>query len=445
MVGFTSGAAVVILLSQLPRSLGIDVGDVHATVDVAWFIANSIGEADLRSSIIGMVSFSAAVLFMVFAPRLPNYLLALIVGTLLSFYLSQSGSGIEYVQSVSIAVPPIQLPQNIMGNLPTLASSALALALVGLLEATAISRSLAQKSDEEINVSQEFFGQGMSNIIGSFFSTYMGSGSFTRSAANYDAGAKSPLTAVYSSILLLVILILFGPWIEYIPIAAISGVILLVAIKLISFREIAKRFTTSRSSSVVMIVTFVSTIVVGLELSIIIGVIVSLGSYLRRSSTVYLALTAPDPTTERHSFRNSKAFDLAECPQLACARLDGQLYFGSIEDVRRQLRLLERERPEQKHLLLLMKNVADLDMAGADLLVDEARRRKTRGGQLYLTIRQHQLSDKFSRFGVVDAVGLENVFQNKGEAIVHIVSELNKSTCSRCEKRIFNECPPRAQ
>ncbi len=443
MIGFTTGAAFIIFISQLPHVLGIQLESSATTVGVIQEIGKHASELKLFETIIGVgaLLFAAALLWL--APGWPNYLLALLFASGLAMLLSNNGADIAFVSSIPLHFPAMELPEMTLKDFRLLAPAAFAIVLVGLLEAPAISRALAIKSDQEVDISQEFAGQGLSNIIGSFFSAYMGSGSFTRSAANLDSGARTPLAAVFASLILLLIVLLFGQWISMIPVAAVAGIILLVAIRLVSIRQIKRVISTSRGSTAVMGITFVATLLVGLEFSIIIGVFVSLSLFLRRSSMAYLAITAPDPSADRRRFfRNARAFDLQECPQMVCGRLDGQLYFGSVDDVRRQLRELERERPQQKNLLMLMKHLSDIDMAGSQLLIEESVRRRERGGRLFVTMRQRQVSDKYRRFGVVTAIGHKNVFSNKGDAIAAIVPALDQSICATCTKRVFNECPP---
>jgi SulP family sulfate permease len=353
--------------------------------------------------------------------------------------------GVSFVGNASAVLPPFAVPNFALHSVRQLAESAFAIALVGLLEATAISRSLAMKSGQDVDVNQEFIGQGLSNAVGSFFSAYMGSGSFTRSALNYEAGAKTPLSAILASIILFLVLLLFGRWTILIPIPAIAGIVLLVAVRLLELKHIASVMRTSNTSSIVMLVTFFATLFVGLEFGVYVGVLVSLSFFLRRSASPYLATIAPDPNTERKSFRNARAFNLDECPQLGFTRLDGQLYFGSLEDIRRQLRGLERQHPAQINMILLMKGVGDIDMPGAQLLIEEAKRRRQRGGNLFLTARQHQVSESLGRYGVIAAVGSQYVYTSKGEAIESIVPQLDPDICSRCDKRIFRECPERSE
>ena len=441
MVGFTAGAAVIIVLSQLPHALGVDELGGDVAIGFASMLVAQLRHANLYTVAIALTSLLVAAISAKLAPRWPNYLLALAAGTLLAAVLDAGNHGVSFVATASAVVPPFAAPSFSLDGIRSLAQSAFAIALVGLLEATAISRSLAMRSGQDVDVNQEFIGQGMSNAIGSFFSAYMGSGSFTRSALNYEAGAKTPLSAILSSIILFLLLLLFGSWTSLIPIPAIAGIILLVAFRLLELEQIGTILRTSSTSSVVMLVTFLATLFVGLEFGVYVGVLVSLSFFLRRTASPYLATIAPDPNTERKSFRNAKAFDLDECPQLGFTRLDGQLYFGSLEDIRRQLRHLESQCPEQINMLLLMKGVGDIDMPGAQLLIEEAKRRGLRGGKLFLTARRHQVTESLGRYGVIAAVGPQNVYTSKGEAIDSIVPQLDPDICSRCDKRIFRECP----
>ena len=446
MVGFTAGAAMIIFLSQLPNSLGLGSGELVQIWAGELELSATLNSGLFASVLVAFTSLLVAVLSLHYLPRWPNYLCALAAGTMLALLLETFGNDGEpllaYVGSTSAIIPSFSAPSLSLDTVRGLAQSAFAVALVGLLEAAAISRSLAIKTGQDININQEFIGQGLSNTVGSFFSAYMGSGSFTRSAMNHAAGARTPLSAIFASLLLLLILLFVGDWIAYIPISAIAGIIMLVAYRLIEFDHIGNIFRTSRNSSVVMGVTFFATLVIGLEFGIYMGVFVSLMFFLRRSASPYLAMTAPDPETGGRYFRNAPAFELNECPQLGFGRLDGQLYFGSIEDIRRQLRRIELKRPQQKHLMLLMKGMGEIDMPGAELLIEEAERRKGRGGQLYITARRRQMKGDFRNYNVITAIEERNLYANKSEAIADIVPRLDQSVCATCEKRIFKECPP---
>lgn len=444
MVGFTGGAAAMIVISQAPSILGLPL-DMLSLVAQDSTLACITDVSRYYTMSIATVAVVVAVAVHRYAPRLPNYLCALLVGTVMAFVLDADQQAMAYVGSTGgfafSVLPPLAWPAFNLELLRELAQSAFALSLVGLLEAAAISRSLATKTGQDIDINQEFFGQGLSNVVASFFSAYMGSGSFTRSAANHAAGAKTPLAAVFASVILFFILLFVRDWMVYIPVPAIGGIIVVVAFRLIEFEHIGHIIKTSPAATAVMSVTFGATLLLGLEFGICFGVFVSLMLFLRRSASPYLAMTAPDTSSDGRYFRNAPAFGLDECPQMGFGRLDGLLYFGSIEEIRRQLRRIEMERPEQSHLVLLMKGVGDIDMPGAELIIEETRRRRSRGGELYLTARERQINGPLRQYNVIAAVGKEQIFPTKHDAIETIVPRLYQNICAGCDKRVFRECP----
>ncbi len=446
MVGFTASAAAIIAYSQFDGFFGMELNQFIAVYQQQGLLEMFTNIATVLSVLIGTIALTISIIVFKYFPYLPAYLIALLIGVSVAYITNASNYAVEFIvlsgNSINQSlIPAFSIPEFDMTDLQSLAQTALALALVGLLEATAIARSIALKTGQEVNINQEFIGQGLSNFISSFFSAYMGSGSFSRSAANLSAGAVTPISAILASLFLLLILLFVRPWINYIPIPAIAGVIILVAWRLVEFEHIKNILKTSPTSSTVMAVTFLSSLIIGLEFGIYIGIMVSMTFFLRRSLTPYLAMTAPDVSTEERYFRNAQAFDIPQCPQLGIGRLDGQLYFGSIEELRRQFRQLEKQNSEQKHLLLLLKGIDRIDMPGAELIIEEAKRRYNRGGQLYITARQRQITRNFKQFNVIRVIGQENVYFSKNVAIKEIVPRLEQGICKTCDKRIFNECP----
>jgi SulP family sulfate permease len=186
------------------------------------------------------------------------------------------------------------MPDFSFSTIKMLAPEAFAVALLGLIEAVSISRAVATKSYQRINSNQEFIGQGMSNIVGSFLSSYAGSGSFTRSGINFESGARTPLSAIFSAIALMGIVLLIAPLTAYLPIAAMGGVILLVAYNLVDFHHISQVLTFSKSESSVLLATFFATLFLELEFAIYLGVLLSLILFLAKTSTPKIPTLALD-------------------------------------------------------------------------------------------------------------------------------------------------------
>jgi MFS superfamily sulfate permease-like transporter len=160
---------------------------------------------------------------------LPNLLIGMVAGSVLAVFLKDYTNGIKLVGEIPAQLPPLSMPESSFETIRMLAPEAFAVALLGLIEAVSISRAVATRSSQRIDANQEFIGQGMSNMVGSFFSSYAGSGSFTRSGLNYESGAKTPLSAIFAALLLMLIVLLVAPLTAYLPIAAMGGVVLGVA------------------------------------------------------------------------------------------------------------------------------------------------------------------------------------------------------------------------
>jgi SulP family sulfate permease len=161
------------------------------------------------------------------------------------------------------------------------------LAFLGLIEAVAISRSVALKSHQRLNNNQEFIGQGLSNMISSFFSCYISSGSFTRSGVNYQTGAKTPMAAIFSSVGLMLVVVFAAEYAEYLPAPAMGGIILLVGYNLIDFEHIRQVFKSSGREVITLGVTLFGTLFFELDVALFSGIILSLFFYLEKSLYKY--------------------------------------------------------------------------------------------------------------------------------------------------------------
>jgi SulP family sulfate permease len=376
------------------------------------------------------------------APRIPYMIVAMVGGSLLAYvmnrYWGQDVTGIVTVGALPDSLPPLSAPNLTLENIKNLAPSALAVTLFALTEAVSIGRSLAARGGYRINGNQEFIGQGLSNLAGSFFSGYVATGSFNRSGLNFQAGAKSPMSAVFAGTFLMVIVLLVAPLAVYLPKAAMAGILFLVAWGLIDFKEIRHILHASKRESSVFFVTFLSALFLELEFAIFAGVLLSLVLYLERVSKPRITSRVPDPRLDKRAFSDDP--DLPECPQLKFLRIDGSLFFGSVNHLQGILDRLHSESPQQKHLAIQTQGINFVDLQGGQALVDEARWRKVHGGDLYLINVKQGLWESLERCGCLDATGARNVFQSKSAAIRGIYQKLDKSVCATCDKRIFHEC-----
>lgn len=440
MTGFVTGAALLIALSQLTYIIGVDLPRPSHFLEFLAILQERLATLSWDSLTIAGVALTTGIGLRLWNPAWPNYLLALAAGTVVGLLLTQTGSEVSTIGAVKEITLQPKAPTPPQGFLQDYGSAAFAIALVGLLEALSVSRAIALRSGQPIDGNREILGQGASNIVGSLFQCYPGSASFTRSGLNYESGARTPLSAIFSAGFLFLILQFVAPVFAFVPEAAMGGIILLVAWRLVNFSEIRHIATHSLSEASIALTTFLATLFVDLEFSVYIGVFLSFLFFIRNAARPLITVGAPDQDSPTRMFRAVENQPLRECPQILIARIDGTLFFGSVEEVRRRFRALERTRPEQKHMLFIVKGVGEIDMPGADLLIAEAKRRHNRGGSFHLMTRTPKTIRKLARFKVMRELTKRHIHLSKYDAIKEIVPLLDPKICETCTARIFHEC-----
>ena len=440
VVGFTAGAALLIGTSQMSNLLGVPGSKRHAFLHVWADLLRHLPDINPLVVAIGCATLAVAVLFKLFLPKWPGMLIAMVAGSLLSAALRGSEHGVRLIGSLPGRLPPLSLPDLTTANIRDLAPAALAVAMLGLAEAVSIARSVATRSHQRIDSNQEFIGQGLANMIGSFFSSYASSGSFTRTGVNYDAGARTPLAAVFAACALLLILLLIAPLTAYLPMPAMAGILLLVAFNLVDVHHITTIVRTNRQEAAVLAVTFLATLLVELEFAIYVGVLLSLLLYLNRTSHPGFITLVADHEGTHQRFVNVERKHLPECPQLKVLRVDGSLFFGAVNHFAEELHGLAQASPEQAHILIVGGGINFIDVAGAEALANEAHRLHLEGRKLYLCSLKGEVVETLHRGGYVERIGEENILGSKLAAIRKLVPRLDPERCRVCVLRVFNEC-----
>ena len=442
VVGFTAGAAFLIAANQFKNFFGIEIPRGLHFHEMLGTLLLNIEHLNPLVTGVGIATLVLGLAVRHVYPRVPYMIVAMVGGSLIAYALNQvlgiDHTGIRTVGALPGGLPPLSMPDFSLGTIRQLAPVVLATTLFALTEAVSIARSLGARSHQHIDGNQEFIGQGLSNIAGSFFSGYVATGSFNRSGLNFQAGAKTPIAAVAAGVFLAGVVVLVAPLAAYLPNAAMAAILFLVAWGLIDFHAVRNILRTSRSETAVLAVTFFSTLFLELEFAIMAGVLLSLGLYLNRTARPKLISRVPDPSTPGRDFVTNP--DLPECPQFKLARLDGSLFFGAVSHVSESLALWEQQNPGQKHLAISATGVNFIDVAGAEFLADEATRRRDMGGGLYLIRLKPGVCEPLRRGGYVETIGAGNLFSGKTETIAAVVRKLDPAVCRTCTARIFREC-----
>lgn len=442
VVGFTAGAAVLIAASQVKNFFGITIARGASVWQVLGAWAQQLGDINPFITAVAVITVIASIAVKRWWPRLPHMIAAMLAGSLAAIALDalfgNARTGITSIGALSIGLPPLSSPDFSAGTIEKLVPIAIAVALLALTEAVSISRAVALKSGQRIDGNQEFVGQGLSNLAGAFFSGYASSGSFNRSGLNYAAGAKTPLAAVFSAAFLLLILLFLAPLAKYLPIPAMAGILFVVAWGLIDFHHIGEIVRASRQEAAVLIATFIATLTLELEFAIYIGVLLSLMLYLNRTSRPGLEDVKPFPGQHPPAF--GAATGLPDCPQLKIVRINGSIFFGAVNHLQEALQQIDEREPMHRHLLLVASGINFVDLAGAHLLAQEARRRRALGGGLYIFHMKDEPLDMLRRCGAFDEIGTDNFFRLGDDVIGTLFGRLDAEVCRRCTARVFRPC-----
>jgi len=245
---------------------------------------------------------------------------------------------------------------------------------------------------------------------------------------------------VLSAAFLLMIVLLVAPLVQFLPVPTMAGILFMVAWGLIDLKQIRGIIRTSVPESVVLGVTLIATLFVQLEFAIYSGILLSLMLYLKRTSHPVVLDVKPDPAPD--SYHYSADTGLPDCPQLKCLRINGSVFFGAVDHIQQTLHEIG-ERTPQKHVLIAASGINFVDIAGAELFVHEAKRRKRLGGGLYFYRLKDEVIRLLNRSGHIDAIGRDHLFPVKARALEAIYPKFDMATCRDCKLRIFRECRDR--
>jgi SulP family sulfate permease len=318
-----------------------------------------------------------------------------------------------------------------------LTSGALAVGAIGLVEATAIARSIASQSGQRLDSNQEFIGLGLANIATGFFSGYPNSGSFVRSGVNFTAGARTSAAGLFSGLFVLVAMLLLAPLAAFVPRTALAGVLLVTAFGMVDRKEIRRILRGARGDAIIMVTTFLATLFLPLQFAVIAGILFSFAVYIMRTSVPQVV-----PVLPAGNFRHfTHQPDQAACPQLAIFDILGDLYFGAASHVEETLRAHLAENPTQRFLLLRMISVDQCDISGIHALESIVRLLRERGGDVYMMRTQKTVMDLMASTGFEEAIGSDH-YLSYDDAIGHLFHRvLDPVICIyECEARVFREC-----
>jgi SulP family sulfate permease len=422
VIGFTAGAAVLIATSQFKHFFGLPLPSSGEFIATMIGLYKGLPQSNLAT--VGVAIFTIVVTLIIkrFRPKYPAMLISMVLCGLVCYLLKiGEASGVHMVGSLPGQLPPLSAPDFHSSYMPELMSGALSVGILSLVQAISTARAVAVRSQQTLDNNQEFIGQGLANIVGSFFSCYASSGSFTRSGANYDAGAKTPIAAILSAVFLVVILLLIPGATAYLPIPAMAGVILVIAWNLIDFASLRVIVKTSRRETFVLVATFIATLLMTLDHAIYFGATLALVLYLKQTSSPKIVPFIVSKING--TYRLSEVEDLATCEDsnLVIIRLDGSLYFGSVDHVHNFIQELLKK--GFKNILIVCNGINFIDIAGAEMLLKESKLLANKGVGLCFSELKFQALKPLIKGGYLEQIGSDNFFPTTQAALEQIAAD----------------------
>jgi len=418
VVGFSNAAALIIAGSQLHSILGVERGNESILLaSLAVEMQRALGGVEWQT--LGMAAVALAIMLGL-RQRHIRVMIAVAITTILAWLIGYQGA---IVGDIPRGLPSLSIPNIDAALMWQLLPGAFVLTLIGLMEAMSIARTIATRTKQHIDINQELIGQGMANLVGGVFNSYAVSGSFSRSAINFGAGAASGLSSVVASVIVMLTLLYLTPLFYYLPQATLAIVIILAVLSLVRITAVRRAWQVSRADGGIAIVTFLVTLAFAPQLhwGIVTGVVLSLGHFLRRTMRPHVAYLARH---EDGALVDADAHGLQLDPHIAVIRFDARLYYGAaayFED--RVLEALVRL-PELRHIVLDAGGINRIDATGVETLRRLVEDLRAGGVGIYVTRVKNDVWKVMERDGLAGMIGDDHFFDWNQHALEHLWSQM---------------------
>ncbi len=415
--GFTSAAAVLIIISQMEHILSVKLAGSSYIWEEIGALAQALPGAKWQTLLLALGSIAVMLALRRWWPRFPGALAVVGVSILLSWAFRFDAAGLALVGEVPSGLPGFRLPAIGATRWVDLFPLALTVCLISFIESLAIAKALEGKQGgERVRPNQELLALGMAKLGGAFFQAFPTTGSFTRSFVNYEAGARSGLASIFSALIIILILVFLTPVVQFLPNAVLGAVIIVSVMSLIEFRYAKRLWRNDRWDFITLIVTFIATLVLGILNGVMFGVILSLALIIYQNSRPNYAVLGRLPGS--NVYRSTARFHEAlEEKGVLIVRFDAHLYFGNAAYFRSTIERLVEEREPLKLFVLDASGIHDVDSTGVEALRDVMDWLRMRRIRFYVSGAIGPVRDVLFRNDLMEEIGLKNQFLKIQDAI----------------------------
>lgn len=415
--GFTSAGAIVIALTQLKHLLGVPLeGGSHSGLMMAATVVRRIPETHWPTLVLGIAAIAVLSVCKKRWPRAPAALLVTLAGALAVYGWRLDRYGVRIVGSVPGGLPGLTWPLTEGSLYIRLLPQALVIVFVGFTESIAVAQWVAAQTKDRLDANREFVGLGTANVAAALLSGYAVTGGFSRTAVNYQSGARTRLAAVFTATLILLTLLFLTPLFRYLPHAVLAAVIVVAVSGLVDAEAAVRLFRIKRMDGWTLLVTFAVTLGVGIDQGILTGILFSLVLFVARSShprTVVLGYVAAD-----NSYRDMKSHPAAATdPEMILIRVDASLYFANARFVEDRVRERMAATPQARWVVMDMSGVNDVDAVAVSTLANLMEEAGHQGVRFAFAGMKAQVREVVERAGWAQRLGSAMEYPSLGTAV----------------------------
>jgi len=438
--GFTAAAALIIIATQLPHFLGLSASRHEYVLPRLVEIAKGLPDLHISTAAVGLLAIGLIFGVQKLRKTLPAGLIALVAATIAIVVFELHLKGVAIIGKVPGGLAHPMVPPLNFEIISSLLGPAVVIALVSFAETYSVGKAISSQTKQKVDVDQEFIGQGLANLIGSFFQSYPVSGSFSRTAINFATGAKTGVSSVISSLSVILALLFLTPLFTYIPKAALAALVISAVLMLFHPKEVFVLWKKNRHDGIVAVTVFVLALLTKPDYALLIGVMISLMFFLWKTMHPRIVRITKDP--ELNMFVNADTFDKPSCPQILQLRSDNAIYFANAEyTIEHLLERLDEQTTPVRFLLLNFEAVGFIDITGTDelrVLMDELKLRKVRLAFLSVHLPVKQV---FESSGLLEQLNTEHMFERRETAIAVLFQDIDHEYCkTKCPYELFREC-----
>lgn len=417
--GFTSAAALIIALSQLKHLLGVDIQRNNQIHSLVYGAIQNLKDTNLITLSIGIISILILVFFKQFSKKIPPALVVVVLGIVIVKFFNLDQIGVKIVGDIPSGLPNFIVPSFEKQTLIDLFPIALTLSFIAFLEAISVAKAIEIKhNDYKVIPNQELIALGMGNIVGSFFQTYPATGGFSRTAVNNQAGAKTPMAAIFSGSVVGLTLLFFTPVFYYLPEAVLAAIIVVAVFGLLDFKVPKQLLEYSKKELVILNSTLLITATVGIKEGIFVGVILSLGMLIYTTAKPHIAILGRIPET--HFYRNIKRFEglLITSEEILIVRFDAQLFFANVQYFKDKLESSVAGKGNKLKLIIIDgESINSIDSSGVYMLNDVITKYRRLNIDIAFTGMKGPVRDILDKSGIIKKIGYQNCFLSIQEAV----------------------------